>query len=84
MTGAKVRACLRDGAFLQKEVVLSQSPTLDPEAFIRKALTLLASERYLEKGMGLIALTGRRPPKSIFCTGNQFLPLCGGGNSLIP
>jgi hypothetical protein len=29
---------------------------LDPEAFIQKALTLL-SDRYLEKGMGLMALT---------------------------
>jgi hypothetical protein len=32
---------------------------LDPEAFIQKALTLLASDRYLEKGMGLLALTSR-------------------------
>ena len=33
---------------------------LDPEAFIQKALALLGSDRYLEKGMGLMALT--RPP----------------------
>ena len=32
---------------------------LDPQAFIEKALDLLASGRYLEKGMGLMALTGR-------------------------
>jgi hypothetical protein len=32
---------------------------LDPEAFIQKALRLLSSERYFEKGMGLMALTGR-------------------------
>jgi hypothetical protein len=31
---------------------------LDPQAFIQKALDLLASDRYLEKGMGLMALTG--------------------------
>jgi hypothetical protein len=39
---------------------------LDPEAFIQKALALLASERYLEKGMGLMALTGRRPAEIFF------------------
>ena len=39
---------------------------LDPEAFIQKALTLLASDRYLEKGMGLMALTGRRPAEIFF------------------
>ena len=33
---------------------------LDPEAFIQKALALLASDRYLEKGMGLMALTAHR------------------------
>ena len=30
---------------------------LDAQAFIEKALDLLASDRYLEKGMGLMALT---------------------------
>ena len=39
---------------------------LDPEAFIQKALDLLASGRYLEKGMGLMALTGRRPAEIFF------------------
>src|SRR5208337_961141 len=39
---------------------------LDPEAFIEKALELLASDRYLEKGMGLMALTGRRPAEIFF------------------
>jgi telomere resolvase len=39
---------------------------LDPEAFIQKALELLASDRYLEKGMGLMALTGRRPAEIFF------------------
>jgi hypothetical protein len=39
---------------------------LDPEAFIQKALKLLASDRYLEKGMGLMALTGRRPAEIFF------------------
>jgi hypothetical protein len=39
---------------------------LDPEAFIEKALDLLASDRYLEKGMGLMALTGRRPAEIFF------------------
>src|SRR6266436_4322875 len=39
---------------------------LDPEAFIQTALTLLASDRYLEKGMGLMALTGRRPAEIFF------------------
>jgi hypothetical protein len=34
---------------------------LDPEAFIQKALRLLSSERLPRKGMGLMALTGRRP-----------------------
>ena len=34
---------------------------LDAEAFIQTAINLLASDRYLEKGMGLMALTGRRP-----------------------
>jgi hypothetical protein len=29
----------------------------DPEAFIQKGLHLLSSERYREKGMGLMALT---------------------------
>src|SRR5262245_15313182 len=36
---------------------------LDPQAFIQKALDLLASDRYLEKGM---ALTGRRPAEIFF------------------
>jgi hypothetical protein len=31
---------------------------LDPEAFIQTALELLSSDRYLQKGMGLMALTG--------------------------
>ena len=39
---------------------------LDPQAFIEKALDLLASDRYLEKGMGLMALTGRRPAEIFF------------------
>jgi len=36
----------------------------EPEAFIHKALDLLSSDRYLEKGMGLMALTGRRPAET--------------------
>jgi hypothetical protein len=39
---------------------------LDPEAFIQTALDFLASDRYLEKGMGLMALTGRRPAEIFF------------------
>jgi hypothetical protein len=39
---------------------------LDPEAFIQTALELLASDRYLQKGMGLMALTGRRPAEIFF------------------
>ena len=39
---------------------------LDPQAFIEKAIDLLASGRYLEKGMGLMALTGRRPAEIFF------------------
>jgi hypothetical protein len=39
---------------------------LDPEAFIQTALELLAGDRYLEKGMGLMALTGRRPAEIFF------------------
>src|SRR5271165_5898535 len=39
---------------------------LDPEVFIQKALTLLASDRYLEKGVALMALTGRRPAEIFF------------------
>ena len=39
---------------------------LDPQAFIEKALDLLASDRYLDKGMGLMALTGRRPAEIFF------------------
>src|SRR6266436_6789523 len=39
---------------------------LDPEAFIQTALDLLASDRYLEKGMALMALTGRRPAEIFF------------------
>jgi hypothetical protein len=39
---------------------------LDPEAFIQQALELLASDRYLQKGMGLMALTGRRPAEIFF------------------
>jgi hypothetical protein len=35
---------------------------LDPEAFIQTALELLSSDRYLQKGMGLMTLTGRRLP----------------------
>jgi hypothetical protein len=35
-------------------------------SFIEKALDLLASGRYLEKGMGLMALTGRRPAEIFF------------------
>src|SRR6516164_4302762 len=39
---------------------------LDAQAFIEKAIDLLASGRYLEKGMGLMALTGRRPAEIFF------------------
>ena len=39
---------------------------LDAEAFIQTAINLLASERYLVKGMGLMALTGRRPAEIFF------------------
>jgi hypothetical protein len=42
---------------------------LDLEAFIQTALELLellASDRYLQKGMGLMALTGRRPAEIFF------------------
>ena len=39
---------------------------LDPEAFIEKALELLASDRYLEKGMGPHGLTGRRRAEIFF------------------
>src|ERR1700736_3232140 len=39
---------------------------LDPEAFIQTALELLSSDRYLQKGMGLMALTGRRPAEIFF------------------
>jgi hypothetical protein len=39
---------------------------LDPEAFIEKALELLASDRYLERGINLMALTGRRPAEIFF------------------
>jgi hypothetical protein len=39
---------------------------LDPEAFIQTALELLAGDRYLQKGMGLMALTGRRPAEIFF------------------
>ena len=46
---------------------------LEPEAFIHKALELLASERYFEKGMGLMALTGRRPAE-IFYSASFSLP----------
>src|SRR6516165_8011284 len=46
---------------------------LDPQAFIEKAIDLLASGRYLEKGMGLMALTGRRPAE-IFFSANFSLP----------
>jgi hypothetical protein len=48
----------------------------DPDAFIQKALTLLASDRYLEKGMSLMALTGRRP------AGNQ--DTCEAPTPLLP
>jgi hypothetical protein len=37
---------------------------LDREVFIEKALELLASDRYLQKGMGLMALTRRYRPRS--------------------
>ena len=39
---------------------------LDPEAFIQQALELLTSDRYLQKGMGLMALTGRTPAEIFF------------------
>jgi hypothetical protein len=39
---------------------------LDPDAFIQTALELLANDRYLQKGIGLMALTGRRPAEIFF------------------
>ena len=39
---------------------------LDPQAFVQKAIDLLGSDRYLEKGMALMALTGRRPAEIFF------------------
>src|SRR5271167_418988 len=39
---------------------------LDPEAYIQQALELLVRDRYLQKGMGLMALTGRRPAEIFF------------------
>jgi hypothetical protein len=39
---------------------------IEPEAFIQKALELLASERYFEKGMAVMALTERRPAEIFF------------------
>jgi hypothetical protein len=47
---------------------------LDPEAFIQTALTLLASDRYLEKGMALMALTGRRPAEIFFSASFSLFP----------
>ena len=50
----------------RRNVSRTQRPWLDPEAFIQQALELLASDRYLQKGMGLMALTGRRPAEIFF------------------
>lgn len=46
---------------------------LDADVFIEKAMELLGSSRYLEKGMALMALTGRRPGE-IFLTAKFTLP----------
>jgi telomere resolvase len=46
---------------------------LDPEAAIQTALKLLNSERYLDIGIGLMLLTGRRPAE-IFFAGDFSLP----------
>jgi hypothetical protein len=35
-------------------------------AFIRQAFSLLVGDRYLQKGMGPMALTGRRPAEIFF------------------
>jgi hypothetical protein len=40
--------------------------TYSRQLFIQKALALLASQRYLEKGTALMALTGRRPAEIFF------------------
>jgi hypothetical protein len=44
-------------------LVISGINSPEPEAFIHKALDLLSSDRYLEKGVGLMALSGRRQQK---------------------
>jgi hypothetical protein len=46
---------------------------LDAHLFIEKGRELLGSSRYLEKGLGLMALTGRRPGE-IFFSANFTLP----------
>jgi hypothetical protein len=48
----------------------------------KKALDLLASERYLEKGMGLMALTGRRPAEIFFSAkfSSGQMPACPSDN----
>ncbi len=43
-----------------------QSHPLDSETFIQTDLELLAGDRYLQKGMGLMALTRRRPAEIFF------------------
>jgi hypothetical protein len=47
-------------------------PPLDAQAFIQKALSLLASDRYLEKGMAPMALTGHRLGRNLFLCQLQF------------
>jgi hypothetical protein len=45
---------------------IQSHPARVPEAFIQTALELLASDRYLQKAMSLMALTGRRPAEIFF------------------
>jgi hypothetical protein len=51
----------------------SQLMPLEPEAVIQTARKLLVSERYLDIGIGLMLLTGRRPAE-IFFAGDFSLP----------
>ena len=51
----------------------SQLMPLEPEAAIQTARKLLVSERYLDIGIGLMLLTGRRPAE-IFFAGDFSLP----------
>ena len=51
----------------------SQLMPLDPEATVQTARKLLTSERYLNIGIGLMLLTGRRPAE-IFSAGDFSLP----------